>query len=66
MTFPLIDKVYEYNNRKEIVWAQDIFVNVYLRSIPENDNESSQYTQINWWKFMFSAKKLKISFEDYQ
>ena len=60
MTFPLIDNVYEYNGRKEIVWGQDLFMNVYLRSIPENGEKESKYTVVNWWKFMFSAKKINM------
>ena len=41
-----------------MIWQQDLFVNVYLRSIPENDEKESKYTVVNWWKFMWNAKKI--------
>lgn len=57
MTFPLINKIYSFNNEEAIVWHQDLFYKVYLRTIPEN-GESVYYT-INWWKFMCKAKYVK-------
>ena len=36
MTFPLINKIYSFNNEEAIVWHQDLFRKVYLRTIPEN------------------------------
>lgn len=55
MTFPLINKIYEYNNKQVIVWASDIFRKVYVRCT-EN---SFDYFTINWFKFMFKAKFIK-------
>ncbi len=58
MTFPLINRIYKYNGRKEIIWGQDLFVRVYLRSILEDNEMESKYTTENWWKFMWNAKKI--------
>ena len=57
MTFPLINKIYLFNNEETIVWEQDLFRKVYLRTVPKND-ESIYYT-VNWWKFMCKAKYIK-------
>ena len=57
MTFPLINKIYLFNNEKTIVWEQDLFRKVYLRTVPKN-GESIYYT-VNWWKFMCKAKYIK-------
>lgn len=57
MTFPLINKIYLFNNEEVIVWHQDLFRKVYLRTIPK-DGGSVYYT-INWWKFMCKAKYIK-------
>ena len=54
MTFPLINKIYLFNNEETIVWEQDLFRKVYLRTVPKN-GESVYYT-VNWWKFMCKAK----------
>ena len=56
MTFPLIDRIYEYKNEKVVLWQQDLFCSVFLRTIPESGG--SIYSKANWWKFMISAKKL--------
>lgn len=55
MTFPLINNLYKYDNRNVIVWASDIFRNVYVRC-PENNYE---YFTVNWFKFMLKAKHIK-------
>ena len=57
MAFPLINKIYSFNNEEAIVWHQDLFRKVYLRTIPENGG--SVYYKINWWKFMCKAKYIK-------
>lgn len=57
MTFPLINYIYDYNGQKTIIWQQDLFRRVYLRSIPENGG--SLYERQNWWKFMFKAKRIE-------
>lgn len=57
MTFPLINKIYLFNNEEVIVWHQDLFRKVYLRTIPENGG--SVYFTINWWKFMYKAKYIR-------
>lgn len=57
MTFPLINKIYLFNNEETIVWQQDLFRKVYLRTVPKN-GESIYYT-VNWWKFMRKAKYIK-------
>lgn len=58
MTFPLINRVYEYKGDKLVVWAQDIFINVYTRTICKEDRRE-EWAKINWFKFAFKAKKLK-------
>lgn len=57
MTFPLINRMYEYNDRYVIVWRQDLFKKVYLRTIPINGGSS--YYWEKWWKFMLKAKVIK-------
>ena len=57
MTFPLINKIYLFNNEETIVWQQDLLHKVYLRTVPKN-GESVYYTA-NWWKFMCGAKYIK-------
>ena len=57
MTFPLINKIYLFNNEEIIVWQQDLFRKVYLRTVPKN-GESVYYT-VNWWEFMSKAKYIK-------
>ena len=57
MTFPLINKIYSFNNEEAIVWHQDLFCKVYLRTIPKNGG--SVYFTINWWKFMYKAKYIR-------
>ena len=56
MQLPLINdrKVFEYEGEKVIVWQQDLFIKVYLRTVPEKGGSS--YIDANWWKFMFKAK----------
>ena len=57
MKFPLINKIYLFNKEETIVWEQDLFRKVYLRTVPKN-GESVYYT-VNWWKFMRKAKYIK-------
>ena len=57
MAFPLINKIYLFNNEETIVWEQDLFRKVYLRTVPKN-GESVYYT-VNWCKFMSKAKYIK-------
>lgn len=56
MTFPRISDtiIYEYDGQKVIVWQQDIFNKVYIKTIPQTDE--STWTSVNWWKFLFDAK----------
>ena len=54
MTFPIINKIYAYENEKVIVWGQDMFIKVYFRTISEDGK--SIYKTANWWKFIFKAK----------
>ena len=56
MIFPLIDNIYEYEGKKWICWQQDLFRNVYLRSIV--DKGGSEFKTFNWWHFMFNAEKI--------
>lgn len=63
MTFPLINHLYEYNNKNVIVWASDIFNKVYLRCPDKKDN--FEYFTIGWFKFFFKAKHIKnLGFKD--
>lgn len=57
MTLPLINRIYEYNDRYVIIWRQDLFKKVYLRTIPING--VSTYYWEYWWKFMLKAKVIK-------
>lgn len=57
MTFPLINHLYEYDNKNVIVWASDIFRNVYVRCTDKKNN--FEYFTINWFKFIFKSKHLK-------
>jgi len=57
MTFPLIDKIYSFNNEETIVWQQDLFRKVYLRTVPKNGG--SIYYTANWWTFIRKAKYIK-------
>ena len=56
MTFPRISDtiVYEYDGQKVILWQQDIFRKVYIRTISQTDE--STWTAVSWWKFLFNAK----------
>lgn len=56
MIFPKINNIYEYKNEQYILWQQDLFRTVYLRSCVNSGGSS--YITFNWWKFMFSAKKI--------
>ena len=55
MTFPLINNLYEYDNKKVVIWASDIFRNVYVRCTEDN----YEYFTVNWFKFMLKAKYIK-------
>ena len=58
MIFPLINRIYTHKdyNRELLLCAQDLFFNVYLRTLPYNGKEGSIFITMNWWKFMFTAK----------
>lgn len=62
MIFPRISNyvVYNYEGENVIVWQQDLFFKVYIRTLPNSDNEGGKYSTVNWWKFMLKAK---ISFK---
>ena len=55
MTFPLINNLYEYDNKKVIVWGSDIFRTIYVRCVEDN----YEYFSVNWFKFLFKAKYIK-------
>ena len=57
MIFPKISKyvIYRYDGQFVILWQQDLFRKVYLRTVPQNNGEGSYYTTANWWKFMLFA-----------
>ena len=63
MTFPLINRVYTHPdyNRNLILWGQDLFFNVYLRTIPNDSSENSIFIKMNWWKFIGQAQYTGIS-----
>lgn len=63
MTFPLINRVYIHPdyNRNLILWGQDLFFNVYLRTIPNDSSENSIFIKMNWWKFMWQAQYTGVS-----
>ena len=54
MIFPLIDRIYKYNNKECIVWQLKLFREVLYRTIV--DNGGSEWKRVNWWKFMFTSK----------
>lgn len=59
MTLPINNRIYQLplkDHKYGIVWGQDLFFNVYIRTIPLNPNESSYFIKMNWWKFLISAK----------
>ena len=58
MTFPLINRIYTHKdyNRPLLVWGQDLFFTVYLKTIPNSSDEGALFITMNWWKFMFTAK----------
>ena len=63
MTFPLINRVYTHTdyNRNLILWGQDLFFNVYLRTIPNDSSKNSIFIKMNWWKFMWQAQYTGVS-----
>lgn len=58
MNIPFIDTIYNYNGKEVIVWQQNLFTKVYLRTIPETSNEGGIYYTENWWKFMWNSKRI--------
>lgn len=58
MTFPLINRIYTHPdyNRNLLLWGQDLFFNVYVRTCPKDSTENSQFIKLNWWSFMLKAK----------
>lgn len=58
MTFPLINRIYTHEdyNRELLLWGQDLFFHVYLRTLSHSSQEGSIFITMNWWKFMFTAK----------
>lgn len=58
MSFHLINRIYTHKdyNRELLLWGQDLFFRVYLRTLPHNNKEESIFVIMNWWKFMFTAK----------
>ena len=60
MVFPLINryKVYKYGNDEVVIYHQDLFRKVYLRTIVNEGN--STFYNVNWWKF---AKDAKFAYE---
>jgi len=57
MTIPIVNNVYTYDNEDVIVWSQNLFFTVYVRTLVEDGG--SEYKTINWWKFIFKAKYKK-------
>jgi len=57
MIFPKINRVYEYNNEKVVVWQQSLFNKVYLRTL--TDKGGSIYYVVNWFKFMYKSKYIE-------
>jgi len=57
MVFPKINRVYEYDNEKVVVWQQSLFNKVYLRTLI--DKGGSLYLTVNWFKFMLNAKYIE-------
>lgn len=57
MTFPLLQKVYEIDNKKVKTVAQTLFYKVYCMTYVEDEgNIGAELLVYNWWKFMFNAK----------
>lgn len=66
MTFPLINRIYTHKdyNRQLLLWGQDLFFHVYLRTLPINNDEGSVFIVMNWWKFMLTAKYTDMELEE--
>ena len=56
MTLPLINRIYEFDNKKVIVWSIQWFSSIDYRTLVEHGG--SEYKSANWWKFVFNAKKI--------
>ena len=57
MTFPLLQKVYEIDDKKVKTVAQTLFYKVYCMTyVTKEDYIGSELLVYNWWKFMFKAK----------
>ena len=54
MIFPLIDRIYKYDNKECIVWQLKLFRKVLYRTVV--DNGASNWESVSWWKFMKNAK----------
>ena len=59
MSIPVIDTIYNYKNEKVIVWQQNLFTKVYLRTLLDNSKGGSTYFTENWWKFMWKSKRIE-------
>lgn len=59
MIFPKDKEIYEYEGKKYIVTFNVIFNYVYVQEVVnENNTYGSQFSSINWWKFMWKAKHI--------
>ena len=64
MIIPKINRIYEYNNEKVIVWGLTLLKTVLYRTMP--DKGASEYKKSNWLHFAFNAKYVgKIKFNKY-
>ena len=62
MTFPKDQEIYEYEGKKYIVTFNVLFNYVYVQEVVNEQNTyGSQFSSINWWKFMWKAKHIGTS-----
>ena len=59
MIFPKDKEIYEYEGKKYIVTFNVLFDYVYVQEVVNEKNTyGSQFSTINWWKFMLKAKHI--------
>lgn len=59
MIFPKNKEIYGYEGKKYVVTFNVLFNYVYvLEVVNEKNTYNSQFSSINWWKFMWKAKHI--------
>lgn len=60
MTLPLKNRIYEYKGKNVILYHQEIFSKVFIKTIPNLSGGSTYYWE-NWWIFMLKATLIKVN-----